>query len=80
MTDFDATEDEVVFYGMDYLGILALLSDERFNLAKPELDVDAGGAKYNKDSIKTIIIDQLNRVKAGRTARSGSSPSVTSSR
>ena len=29
------TEDEVVFYGTDYLGVLGMLSDERFSLGQP---------------------------------------------
>jgi len=65
MVDFDADEDEVVFYGMDYLGCLALLSDERFDLALPDKPVEQGGGKYVDDTVQYVITDQLNRVKTG---------------
>jgi hypothetical protein len=63
MTDFDATEDEVVFYGIDYVGVLAMLSDERYNASNPDLPVESGGAKYVDDTIDSIITDQLTRAK-----------------
>ena len=59
ITDFDATEDEVVFYGQDYMGILARTVEERFSTADAELSTDKGGAKYVDKTIKDIVVDQL---------------------
>ena len=59
VTDFDATEDEVIFYGQDYLGLLARTVEERFNAVDAEMSTDKGGGKYVKKTIKGIIYDQL---------------------
>ena len=64
ITDFDATEDEVVFYGQDYLGLLARTVEERFSTADAELSTDKGGGKYVEKTIKDIIFDQLSKEKA----------------
>jgi len=61
ITDFDATEDEVIFYGMDYLAVLARLVEERFDPTNAELPTDKGGAKYVDKTIDYIIKDQLNK-------------------
>ena len=67
ITDFDATDNDVVFYGQDYLAILSRLVDDRFN---PTASADAeavlypatgGGAKYVGRTISQIITDQLDR-------------------
>ena len=63
MTDFDADEDEAVFYGVDYIGVLGMLSDERFNLAAPDTPVESGGGKYVKDTIKYVVTDQLTKAR-----------------
>ena len=63
ITDFDATEDEVIFYGMDYPAVLARLVEERFDVTSVELTVDKGGAKYSNKTIDYIIKDQLNAAK-----------------
>lgn len=64
ITDFDATEDEVVFYGIDYVGLLSLLYDDRFNPKEaPDKPVEQGGSKYVDWAIKDIISDQLTKAK-----------------
>jgi hypothetical protein len=45
--DFDATDTEVVFYGIDYLGLLDYVVDERFNVDKPELLYPTGSMYKN---------------------------------
>jgi hypothetical protein len=67
ITDFDATDTDVVFYGQDYMAILGRQVDERFNQRKVS-DAEAvlwpdrgGGSKYVNRSIKEIIQDQLDR-------------------
>jgi hypothetical protein len=64
ITDFDANEDEVVFYGTDYLGLLARSIEERFDPNDAELPTDKGGAKYVTKAISFIISDQLTQAKA----------------
>lgn len=64
ITDFDATEDEVVFYGQDYMALLGRTVEERFSTADAELSTDKGGAKYVDKTIKDIIVDQLTKEKA----------------
>ena len=61
ITDFDATEDEVVFYGQDYLAVLGRMVEERFSSVDAELPTDKGGAKYVNQTIDYIIKDQLNK-------------------
>jgi len=63
ITDFDASEDEVVFYGQDYLAILARMVDERFDPTNADLTTDKGGAKYSDKSIDFIIRDQLEKAR-----------------
>lgn len=67
IVDFDATDNDVVFYGTDYLGILDLDVDDRFN---PDSSIDKeaglypnppGGSKYNQRTITQIVADQLDR-------------------
>ena len=60
LTDFDATEDEVVFYGIDYLGLLGNSADERFDATKPDLSYTNGGSKYTNVPIRDIIGDQID--------------------
>lgn len=67
ITDFDATDTDVVFYGQDYMAILGRQVDERFNKQKVA-DAEAvlwpdkgGGSKYVNRTIKQIIQDQLDR-------------------
>lgn len=67
ITNFDATDEDVVFNGVDYLGLLALDVDDRFN---PSTAADApaglypaapGGAKYTNKTITQIVQDQIDR-------------------
>ena len=67
ITDFDATDNDVVFYGQDYMAILGRMVDERFN---PAASADAaavlwpatgGGSKYVNRTIAQIVTDQLDR-------------------
>lgn len=68
--DFDATDNDVVFHGIDYLGLLGLEMDERFNTGTSgSVTAEApagiwpaaeGGSKYTSKTIKVIITDQLN--------------------
>lgn len=59
LTDFDAGEDDVVIYGMDYLGLLDLCVDERYDKTAPDKDYSAGGSKYTDDTISTVILNQI---------------------
>ena len=67
--DFDATEDEVVFYGMDYLGLLSVSVEGAHQIAKspnksisPKANV-LSGSRYKKKTIRYIIKNQLGRAR-----------------
>lgn len=60
VTDFDATEDDVIYYGIDYLGLLDLTVDERYDITSPDKPHSQGGSKYVSQTITAIITDQLN--------------------
>lgn len=64
VVDFSATADEVVFYGMDYLGLLSKVYDERFSSKGPDTPISKGGAKYVKKPISYIVQNQLENAKA----------------
>lgn len=65
--DFDATETDVVFYGIDYLGLFDLVKDERYDPANPDRAYNnvtgfpGGGSKYVDKTIRTIVVNQLQR-------------------
>ncbi len=68
--DWDSTDQETVFYGIDYLGVLSLMYDERFNpeqtpdaaaLIWPEDSAGLAGSKYVDQRIDVIVGDQINR-------------------
>lgn len=59
--DMNANETDVVFVGMDYLGLTDAVSDERYDPASPDKSYTKGGSKYVDVSIRTIVIDQLTR-------------------
>jgi hypothetical protein len=67
LIDYDATDEETVFYGLDYLGTLSMMHDERFNpeqapdVAATLWPEDGGGAKYVVRRIDSIIMDQIDR-------------------
>jgi hypothetical protein len=68
--DFDAKEDDVVFYGIDYLGLLSWSIEAAKQTAKePKRAMggranDVKGSRYLKKTIKHIIVDQLARARA----------------
>ena len=64
LTDFDATEDEVIIYGIDYLGLLTFSADERYDLNKVDKPYTEGGSKYSNVQLHTIIGDQIDVGKA----------------
>lgn len=60
LIDFDATEDDTVFYGLDYLGLLSLSVDVRHAPNEhPDKPIEKGGAKYVDKTIRYVIKDQL---------------------
>lgn len=63
ITDFDATEREVIFYGVDYLGLYDYVYDERYDPANPDKPYDKGGSKYIDKTLKDVVVDQLTRAK-----------------
>ncbi|MES4793297.1 MAG: hypothetical protein C4321_10250, partial [Chloroflexota bacterium] len=63
ITDFDATETSVIFYGIDYLGLLDALMDERFTPSDPDRSADKGGSYYVNQPISAIVADQLQRAR-----------------
>ena len=64
VTDFDATEDDVVFYGTDYEGMVDKLVDSRYDPAAPDKPHTQGGSKYVDQTLTAIITDQLTMAKA----------------
>jgi len=56
--DMDATDTEVVFYGIDYLALFGYTWDERFDPKKPKKQAPAGSFYVNK-TIKEIVTAQL---------------------
>lgn len=66
MWDFDASDTDVVFYGIDYLALLDYTLDERYDQSNPDKPSEKGGSKYvtaGKNSISYIVTDQLTRAK-----------------
>lgn len=60
--DMDATDTEVVFYGLDYLGLFQFVIDDRFSTTgNIDMPVEKGGSKYVKWTIRQIISEQLKR-------------------
>ena len=66
ITDFEADQDSVVFYGRDYLALLDLVVDTRFVAGSPDLPHTSGGSKYVDQTITDIITDQLSMAR-GKT-------------
>lgn len=67
MDDFDASDTDVIFYGVDYMGLLDRIADERYDASNPDKPSEKGGSKYvttGKNSINYIVTDQLTRAKA----------------
>jgi len=63
LIDFDATEEEVIFYGIDYLGLLTFSADERYDPLKPEKSYTNGGSKYSDVQNYAVIRDQIDEGK-----------------
>lgn len=61
ITDIDASDTDVIFYGIDYLGLFAAVVDDRFDSSKPDLPYDKGGSKYVDVTLHTVLSDQLTR-------------------
>ena len=57
--DMDATDTEVVFYGIDYLAAFTYTVDERFSIAAPDTPAEVG-SKYVGQTISQIVTSQLN--------------------
>lgn len=64
LDDFDSTDNEVVFHGIDYLGLLSLSVDERYDSKNAEKSYTDGGSKYNNVAISSIIADLIDTGKA----------------
>ncbi len=62
--DYDATETSVVYPCIDYLALYDLVSDERYFPSDPDRSYTKGGSKYVNVSIRTVVLDQLNRAKS----------------
>jgi hypothetical protein len=65
--DFDATDTDVIFYGVDYLALLDRIVDERYDTSNPNKPAEKGGSYYvtsGKNSIRYIVMDQLAKAKA----------------
>ena len=64
LTDFDASADDIVVYGIDYLGFLTFSIDTRFppgpSVEDLKKSTDDGGARYVDKTIDHIITNQLN--------------------
>lgn len=57
--DMDATDTEVVFYGIDYLGLLNYIVDERYDPSGEQKE-SPEGSKFTGKPIHTIIQSMLN--------------------
>lgn len=65
IVDFDASDEDIVFYGTDYLGALAGGVDERLT-DNPDAQAKlypatGGGSKYVDRTVTQIVTDQLDR-------------------
>lgn len=67
--DFDANERDIVFYGIDYLGLLSWSVEAASQpSSKPRKDMPSSvtgttGSRYLKKSIRHIIVNQLERAR-----------------
>lgn len=62
--NFDATDRDVVFYGIDYLALLDRVVDTRYDSGNPDKSYLSGGSKYSNQTIKTIVVNQLSTAKS----------------
>jgi uncharacterized protein YejL (UPF0352 family) len=65
LTDFDAGDDDIIIYGLDYIGMLSRSVDTRFPQEGANIDLThaKGGAKYIDEKISDIIKEQLTHAK-----------------
>ena len=63
VTDFDASDTDVVFYGIDYLGLLDYTLDEHYDPSNIYKTAELGGSKYVNLTISAIVTDQLKRAR-----------------
>lgn len=67
--DFDANDNDVVFYGTDYLGLLSWsVEAAKQTVQNPKRSIPTkvtgtDGSRYLKKTIRQIIIDQLDRAR-----------------
>jgi hypothetical protein len=59
--DYDASDNDIVFYGLDYLALLDYVIDEHYDPANVDKVYTSGGSKYVATAISTIITNQLTR-------------------
>ena len=75
LRDFDAKDDDMVVYGIDYLGLLSMSveaakqssADDKRKIPTKVTGTD--GSRYLKKTIRSIIVDQLKRAR-GQDAQS----------
>jgi len=58
MVDFDANENDIVFYGMDYLGLLDRVIDTRYVEGKPDTPPPTG-SKFVDTAVSSVISNLL---------------------
>lgn len=63
LSDFDANENDIIVYGIDYIGLLGRVIDTRYVQGSPELPPPTG-SKYISQTISAIISDLLTYAKA----------------
>lgn len=62
--DMHATDTDVIFYGIDYLGLFAKVIDDRFDPDNVDKSSADGGSKYIDETIAAVVTDQLDRAVA----------------
>lgn len=58
LDDIDASDTDIIFYGVDYLGLYARVVDERYDPSNADKPAELGGSKYvtsGKNTISYII-------------------------
>lgn len=71
LTDFDAGDNDIVIYGLDYIGLLARTVDTRFPGKKLHADHASGGAKYRDKRIDEIVVEQLEQARIAPDSQIG---------
>ena len=60
LSDFDANQDDIIIYGIDYLALLDKVIDTRYVQGQPEADWSVGGSKFSNLSLRTIVRNLIN--------------------